>query len=151
MQECGECTLCCKLLEIRSMDSSINEWCEGCDPKKGCKVHNVRPDECRDFDCSWRLTPNVPLELRPDKCKVVFHPINDHIMFGLHHPNYDMLPIVERQIGEFLRTGNSVVIKYLDSRKPHIAIAKGHTGKRVWAETLKKYKEYLDDRSKLYN
>lgn len=142
--DCGSCTLCCKLLHIKSADSPIGEWCKHCDPKYGCKVQEVKPEECRDFKCAWLLMDKVNPELRPDRSKVVWDAVNDHIMFGVHDPQSKMKRIVVNQVKEFVRNGSSVVLHILGS-KPQIAVAKGHTHEEVWKETLEKYKEYLND------
>lgn len=35
--KCGDCTLCCKLLDISWMNSPVNEYCKECDINIGCK------------------------------------------------------------------------------------------------------------------
>ena len=85
-------------------------------------------------------------ELRPDRSKVIWDAVNDHIMFGVHDPQSKMKRIVVNQIQEFVKNGSSVVIHVLGS-KPQIAVAKGHTHEGVWKETFEKFKEYLNDRT----
>jgi hypothetical protein len=128
------------------VDSPIGEWCKYCDPKKGCGVQTAKPKPCKDFECTWLKMERVKPSLRPDRSKVIWDAVNDHIMFGVHDPDYKMKDIVVDQVKEFVRNGSSVVIHILGS-KPQIAIAKGRTHQQVWRETLVKYKEYLDDRT----
>ena len=140
--ECGDCTFCCKLLYIKSTDSPIGEWCKHCDPEHGCEVEEAKPEECRTFECAWLRMGKVNPELRPDRSRVVWDAINDHIMFGVHDPHCKMKSIVVNQVKEFVRSGSSVVLHTLGS-KPQIAVARGHTHEEVWKETLEKYKEHL--------
>lgn len=149
--ECENCTMCCHLLHIHEVKSKAGNWCEYCIPGSGCIIYPDRPEECKQYNCSWKLMEKTKPELRPDRCKIIFEPVNDHIMFGLHHPDYEMKPITKAQIVAFLKLGSSVVIEYLNGNKPDIAVAKGHTGSQIWRETLEKYKEYINDRSKLHN
>ena len=72
MQKCGECTLCCKLLHIPETNSKPNEYCKYCEINKGCRVYDERPDGCREFQCAWLQMVNVHIDLRPDKCGVLF-------------------------------------------------------------------------------
>jgi len=71
-RECGECSLCCKVVEIEETESPRNEWCKHCDPgKAGCTIHSERPDSCRNCDCLW-LQGMFDDEHKPDKTGVVF-------------------------------------------------------------------------------
>jgi hypothetical protein len=142
--ECGGCTLCCKLLDLPWVESPTGEWCRYCDPRKGCEIHEEKPEECRLFKCAWLKMERVKPELRPDRSKVIWDAVNDHIMFGVHDPNFKMKKIVVKQSEDFVKNGSSVVMHTL-GLKPQIAVAKGHKHKEVWRETLEKYKEYLDD------
>jgi len=70
MKPCGDCTLCCKLIEAPGL-SPAGEWCKHCEPGSGCKIHPDRPDFCKNYHCFWRAE-EWPDELRPDRCKVIF-------------------------------------------------------------------------------
>lgn len=144
--ECGECTLCCKLLDLPWVDSPIGKWCKYCIPGKGCSIHDIKPEPCRLFRCAWLKMEKVKLGLRPDRSKVIWDSVNEHIMFGVHEQNYRMKDIVVDQVKDFVRSGSSVVL-HVPGSKPQIAIANGHTHEAVWKETLAKYKEYLNDRT----
>lgn len=43
----------------------------------GCGIYNERPSVCRRFECAWISAPNLPDEMRPDRCGVLFC-TNDH-------------------------------------------------------------------------
>lgn len=145
IMECGECTLCCRLLEIKSTGSKLNQWCKHCKPDEGCSVYTVRPEECREYNCSWKLMDVVHPSLRPDKSKIIWEATNDHIMFGVHHPDYEMSDIVKQQIKYFVKSGNSVVISMMNKEKPVIYPAKGHISSDIWAEIEKRVGELSDD------
>lgn len=68
---CGECTLCCTLLNIPTMKSPAGLTCPACKNSQ-CSIYKNRPRECRDFSCLWLNNPVLGEELRPDKCGVLF-------------------------------------------------------------------------------
>ena len=73
MKECGECALCCKLLEVPGLAAG-GQWCPHCVPglKTGCcTIHHDRPEFCSGWHCFWRAE-SWPDWLRPDRCKVIF-------------------------------------------------------------------------------
>ena len=81
MRTCGECTYCCKVVEVTELNKPSGVWCENCDIGRGCKIYADRPDGCQGFVCFWLQKGNFPTELgaygmpdemRPDKVKAVF-------------------------------------------------------------------------------
>jgi hypothetical protein len=44
-RECGDCSMCCKLLEIADADIAKprNQWCKHCKPGSGCTIYDTRP------------------------------------------------------------------------------------------------------------
>ena len=68
---CGTCTLCCKLFDIRELDKPQFEWCKHCEIGQGCKIYNTRPQECRDFICSFLVDSSLGEEWFPSKSKIV--------------------------------------------------------------------------------
>jgi hypothetical protein len=96
-QSCGSCTLCCKVLGIRVEDDELwlnpnstggeakdypgskpaGVWCDHCTKTSGCREHDNpdRPLACRSFECWWLMSQRtedpMPLELRPDRTRVV--------------------------------------------------------------------------------
>ena len=88
---CGDCTACCKILGVEELDKPAGTQCVHCDPGKGCKIYEQRPATCREFACTWLQHGNLPDELRPDRCHVVFWNPEDNqsLMMGMedeHHP-----------------------------------------------------------------
>jgi uncharacterized protein len=69
-RECGECTLCCRLLGVHELDKEPLIECKHCSASVGCKIYKERPNECKDFNCAW-LLGETPEELKPSKSWVV--------------------------------------------------------------------------------
>jgi hypothetical protein len=45
--------LCCKVLGVRGVDKPQYEWCTYCTVGKGCTIYADRPQDCRDFNCTY--------------------------------------------------------------------------------------------------
>jgi Fe-S-cluster containining protein len=69
---CAGCTMCCKTPGIPEIGKPANVWCRHCDKGRGCRIYDARPQACRDFHCLWKVMPDFPEELRPDRCKVIW-------------------------------------------------------------------------------
>ena len=72
-RSCENCTLCCKVLGIAELAKPRNVVCTHCDWAKGCRIYTQRPGACRDFDCSWLLSPSLGEEWKP---------ITSHLVLG---------------------------------------------------------------------
>lgn len=81
---CGDCRLCCKVLEIYEIFKPKGEWCQhAC--SKGCGIYASRPEGCQAFECFWLANPVAEKtgavlfkdDERPDKVKVVFCAASD--------------------------------------------------------------------------
>jgi len=94
MNHCGTCTLCCKVMGVKGdvrgvpLKKPRAGWCEHCEIGVGCKVYDDRPVACRTFRCSWlegrEDGHDVPDELRPDRCGVVFAPTTSETACSAH-------------------------------------------------------------------
>jgi hypothetical protein len=131
--DCGGCTLCCELLNIEAVNSPAGELCKHCNGK-GCDIHDTTiPKECSDFCCAYVQMDNVSINLRPDKCKVIFEKITDAIFVGTTDPNIPNLPdVAKRQIHSFLQEGFSVILFNQKIKTPFIYTAKNITADKVW-------------------
>jgi len=138
--KCGNCTLCCRLPVVPSLNKEKGVWCEFCEIGVGCKIYNVRPNECRQYQCMWSQMEHSGEELRPDKCHMLFEKVSDKTICGAQEPEYELSDLVKRQIDFFLRDGFSVII--IKKGLKTVYVAKGHS----FDET----KRDLNDRSKLY-
>ncbi len=70
-RSCADCTLCCKVLGIPELAKPRGVVCGQCDWNKGCKIYAGRPGSCRDFDCSYLLSPALGEEWKPTTAHLV--------------------------------------------------------------------------------
>lgn len=106
---CGKCMMCCKLPEIREIQSPADAMCRNCDPTVGCKIYKNRPDECRNYWCMWARMEHTGEELRPDKCHVIFDKLSDDVISAKLEIGHGLIPLVKGQIKYFNKEGYSVV------------------------------------------
>jgi hypothetical protein len=68
---CGECSLCCKVLEITEFTKPAGQWCEHCGKASGqaggCRIYETRPEICHDYECLWKSDRGMSAQMRPDK------------------------------------------------------------------------------------
>ncbi len=71
-RECGNCTVCCKVLPIRSagLNKTSHVLCVHCDEDHGCRTYETRPSLCRSYYCGWRMWEALPDGWRPDQSGV---------------------------------------------------------------------------------
>jgi hypothetical protein len=60
------------------------------------------------------------IELRPDKCKVIFEKISDDTVLGTLDARSDLTEIAKKQIGSFIKQGYKVILGASDYRKAMI-------------------------------
>jgi hypothetical protein len=70
-RECGDCSLCCKLMNVPELDKPCNVWCRHVVKGKGCGIHATRPEVCRGFYCRWMQDPALGPEWKPSRSKMV--------------------------------------------------------------------------------
>jgi len=70
-RECGDCSLCCKVLRIPELDKPKDAWCSNFAAGAGCSIYADRPASCRDFVCRWLADPSMGPEWKPSVCKLV--------------------------------------------------------------------------------
>jgi hypothetical protein len=68
---CGECTACCWVFPIDTLEKPAGTWCRSCAPGRGCQVHAVRPIVCQEYTCLWLDGMFGPHD-RPDYLGAVF-------------------------------------------------------------------------------
>lgn len=112
--ECGECTLCCKLMAVNDLDPKkpVNEWCVHSTMKSGCKIYPDRPGSCKIFTCQW-LSSNFPANLRPDRIHGVLTGAQDEKTLVIHEdPGYPGVASTRLKeiIDSFVRSGKNYVI-----------------------------------------
>lgn len=70
-RSCGDCTLCCKLLDVVALAKPAGSWCAHCAPGRGCGIYEDRPPECRNFKCGWLVDPKLGEEWRPSRSRIM--------------------------------------------------------------------------------
>jgi len=70
-RDCGDCTLCCKVMGIESLDKPPAIWCSHCKPAGGCAIYESRPQECRNFVCGYLRSTTLDERWKPSFCKFV--------------------------------------------------------------------------------
>ena len=145
--ECGECTLCCKLCTIEETNSTNDEYCKHCEVNFACKIHGNHPDQCKTFQCTWSQMEMVHIDLRPDKCKVMFEKINDTLIVGsIDDKLENVSALVNRQIIAFGKEGISVMMQ---SFNPHRFVCRMVKGANK-DEIVKALEEKANDCTKLH-
>jgi uncharacterized protein len=86
---CGDCSLCCLLLDVPEVNKPKDGWCRHCRPGQGgCGIYNKRPDVCRNWTCLW-LAGSMPDYWYPLRSKLVLdrHPGILRVFTHPEHPD----------------------------------------------------------------
>lgn len=82
-RRCGSCTLCCRLLPVRTLEKPANTRCQHQRHGKGCRIYadlQLRVPECHTWTCRWLTQgdtlPGVP---RPDHAHFVIDVVPDFV------------------------------------------------------------------------
>ncbi len=70
-RQCGDCSLCCKVLGIPELDKPKDSWGPNFVAGAGCRIYADRPPSCRNFSCRWLTDPTMGPEWKPNVCKMV--------------------------------------------------------------------------------
>lgn len=147
MQICGSCTLCCKLLNIIEVNSKSGKYCQYCNPNVGCNIYFKHPQSCKTFNCVWMQMKKVHMDLRPDKCHVVFEKINNSLIVGsIDGKISEMSNLIKRQIKSFNSEGYSVFMQQFVPYKFICYHIKGANKEEI----IKALKDKSNDSTKLY-
>ena len=76
-KSCGECSLCCSVLEIDELKKPAGPPCPSCRRDGGCEVYATRPQVCRDFECEWLTDRTLTRPFRPDRIGTLFMEAHD--------------------------------------------------------------------------
>jgi uncharacterized protein len=76
-KSCGECTLCCSVLQIDELKKPAGPACSHCIVGGGCAIYASRPQICRDFECLWLSERELPRHFRPDRIGALFMEAHD--------------------------------------------------------------------------
>ena len=69
MKTCGDCGMCCKLLQ--ALDKAADTWCSHF--KSGCSIYADRPPACAGFICLWLDSEKLDDAWRPDRAKFLMY------------------------------------------------------------------------------
>jgi hypothetical protein len=84
-RNCGDCSLCCKLIRVDAFAKPAGTWCTHCAPGGDrCKIYHHRPTECRDFYCAWLVSPTLSDDWRPNKSRMVLRVESDGKLIAVH-------------------------------------------------------------------
>lgn len=77
-RQCGGCTLCCKLVPVRSLRKPANHKCTY-QTSKGCGVYHKPgfPPECGMWSCRWLTDDDTSTLHRPDRAHYVVDDVPD--------------------------------------------------------------------------
>jgi len=78
-KQCGDCTLCCKVMAIEQLAKPAGSWCPRCKAGRGCMSYDSRPGECRDYDCLWLIDDRLDQCWKPNRSKLVLTTSQDGI------------------------------------------------------------------------
>ena len=131
MSRCGDCTACCTMYPIESINKPINSPCPNCD--RGCLIWETKPQTCHDYECAYLQSENLPVELRPDKCGIIFDKKNDRIFTGTIVTGVAVKKIAKDQIRNFLQQGFSVIL-LKPEESPFVIPTQGSSGEKVYKE-----------------
>jgi hypothetical protein len=70
-RDCGDCTLCCKVMAIEQLAKPASSWCPHCKPGHGCLIYATRPAEGRTYACLWLTDHRLDQRWKPNRSKLV--------------------------------------------------------------------------------
>jgi hypothetical protein len=81
-RECGDCTLCCKLLPVNELDKPANTKCIHQRQFRGCLVYHTTkmPFSCSLWNCRWLVNDDTGNMARPDRAHYVIDILPDSII-----------------------------------------------------------------------
>ena len=144
--ECGGCTLCCELLDVPWMNSPAGHVCKECKLNEGCEIYkSTITRDCMDYKCAYNQMENVSINLRPDKCGVIFEKLTNDLFLGTTRDRLVLTKDLEEQIKLFNREGFTVVMHNLKGQRT-IYKAEQHTREYIekeLTEVIKKWQHRL--------
>lgn len=93
-RQCGNCTLCCKLLPQRELDKPANQRCRH-QRHTGCQVYPKRPQSCRLWSCRWLVGDDTADLRRPDLAHYVVDVMPDFVTAVQEGGERQRIPVVQ--------------------------------------------------------
>jgi hypothetical protein len=89
-RQCGDCSLCCKVVAVQELNKPAGQWCSHFSRGHRCTIYDDRPLSCRAFGCHWLLDETMGNEWYPHRCKMVVQAMKMalvvHVDPGTHQP-----------------------------------------------------------------
>lgn len=77
-RQCGDCTLCCKLIPVQSMNKEAGTRCRH-QRHTGCAIYARRPADCAVWFCKWLINDDAGELSRPDRSHYVIDMMPDYV------------------------------------------------------------------------
>ena len=88
MRSCGECNLCCIVLDVPELNKVRGIQCPHSVKGVGCQIYDTRPQACVDFQCAW-LQGDMEMDMMPHKQHVMIEKLPDvPVVLAMIEPNY---------------------------------------------------------------
>jgi hypothetical protein len=80
-RECGECSVCCVVLNVDTPEFQKlpHHRCQHLKTGGGCGIHATRFPVCRAYHCGWRYLAGLPDDWRPDRSGILIDFQTDEI------------------------------------------------------------------------
>jgi uncharacterized protein len=114
---CGECTLCCKVLDIVELAKPAGKLCSDCvrSVSGGCGIYATRPQVCRAYECLWKGDRAMSQQLRPDRVGTLLmeDPDSDEYraVCDPEKPFAWLTPLIFKHLVAMAKSGRTVVAK----------------------------------------
>jgi uncharacterized protein len=114
---CGECSLCCKILDITELSKPAGKLCEHClnSGSGGCSIYAKRPQVCRAYECLWKGDRDMSQRLRPDRVATILMEDSDSDEYRAvcdpEKPFAWLTPLVFKHLVAMAKSGRVVVAK----------------------------------------
>jgi hypothetical protein len=93
-RQCGDCSLCCKLLPMQEFKKPAGERCQHQRHGIGCNIYPRRPMACQMWNCRWLAGDDTGL--RPDRAHYVVDIMPDYITVVPHDGGPSMnVPVLQ--------------------------------------------------------
>lgn len=108
---CGECTLCCVVMSVPSLNKPYDKLCKHLILKsnKPCSIYEERPPECREFQCGY-LKGMMGTQDRPDKTNAFITPSAKPNTLNIHVAPYREPNKRLKRFMEWLTTKRGITI-----------------------------------------
>jgi hypothetical protein len=126
------------MFPIPPIDKPINTPCQFC-TGKGCSIWSTKPKICTEYECAYYQADNIPKELRPDKCGIIFTKKSERIFSGVLVTGVKVSDLAKQQIQSFNDQGYAVILLSVDEKEPLILVGEGQNKEEIFKE----YKEVI--------